>query len=225
MYRDRTDAGHQLAERLGHLAGDDVVVLGLPRGGVPVAAVVAEALDAPLDVLLVRKLGAPFQPELAMGALGEDGVFVRNDEVLRLGRLTDVDLDAVAKHERRELDRRARQYRGTRPAIPLSGRIVVIVDDGIATGSTATAACLVARHRGAARVILAAPVGAAGSARRFRREADELVVLDSPRWLHAVGQAYQNFTATTDDEVVELLARADRRLAAANRRDEEQRNG
>jgi predicted phosphoribosyltransferase len=225
LYADRTDAGHQLAERLRHLQDDDVIVLGLPRGGVPVAAVVAEALGARLDVLLVRKLGAPFQPELALGALGEDGVIVRNDNILRLAQLTEDDLEAVAQHERRELERRGRYYRGARRAIPLVGRTVVIVDDGIATGSTAMAACRVARHRGAARVILAAPVGAPGAAGRFRGEADDVVVLASPRWLHAVGQAYRNFDPTSDDEVVDLLARADRRCAAAEEGDKDQHNG
>jgi predicted phosphoribosyltransferase len=225
LYADRLDAGHQLAERLRHLRDDDVIVLGLPRGGVPVAAVVAEALDARLDVLLVRKLGVPFQPELAMGALGEDGVIVRNDDVLRLAGLSDDDLEAVVQRERAELERRGRHYRGTRPAIPLVGRTVVIVDDGIATGSTALAACRVARHRGAARVILAAPVGAPGTAGRFRGAADDVVVLASPRWLHAVGQAYRNFDATSDDEVVDLLARADRRITDAGDGDQHQRNG
>ena len=151
MFQDRTDAGRQLAEHLGHLRDQDVVVVGLPRGGVPVADEVARALDAPLDVILVRKLGVPFQPEVGMGAIGEDGVRVLNDEVIRMARVTRSQLDDVESRERVELERRADRYRAGRTRIPLAGRVVLVVDDGIATGSTARAACQVARLEGARR--------------------------------------------------------------------------
>ena len=160
---DRRDAGRRLAERLMSLRGEDAVVLGLPRGGVPVAFEVARALGAPLDVILVRKLGVPFQPELAMGAIGEGGARVVNDEVLRRAGVTPSELAEVEHREQAELDRRARRYRGGRPPVGLTGRTAVVVDDGIATGSTARAACLVARAQGAARVVLAVPVAPAST--------------------------------------------------------------
>ena len=158
MFQDRTDAGNQLSAHLAHLRTEDVVVVGLPRGGVPVAEQVARSLDAPLDVILVRKLGVPSQPELGMGAIGEDDVRVLNDEIVRLAHATPSVIAVVEARERSELARRGRRFRGVRSRIALAGRIVDVVDDGIATGSTAKAACQVARAAGAGRVVLAVPV-------------------------------------------------------------------
>jgi putative phosphoribosyl transferase len=207
-FADRRDAGAQLGRRLASMAGPEVVVLGLPRGGVPVAAEVARALGAPLDVILVRKLGLPQRPELAMGAVGEDGVVVVNDDVLRMGRVAEQTLADVRQREQDELERRARRFRGDRPRAQLEGRTAVVVDDGIATGATARAACAVARAHGAARVVLAAPVGSPQSLREIEPEVDELVCLESPYRFAAVGQAYDDFGPTADDEVVELLRRS-----------------
>src|SRR5450756_688428 len=153
-FTDRVDAGRRLATRLQHLRGDEVVVLGLPRGGVPVAYEVARALDAPLDVIVVRKLGVPFQPELGMGAIGEGGARVLNDDVIRLAGVRPEDLAQVEARERAEVERRARRFRGERPMLSLEGRTIIIVDDGIATGGTARAALQVARVHGAGRVVL-----------------------------------------------------------------------
>jgi putative phosphoribosyl transferase len=211
VFRDRTEAGQRLAGhlgRLGHLAGQQVVVLGLPRGGVPVAFEVAKALGAPLDVIVVRKLGVPSQPELAMGAIGEDGARVLDDEVLRLTRVSAEELAAVEDRERAELDRRARRFRGARPRLDLTGRTALIVDDGIATGSSARAACQVARAHGAARIVLAAPVAPPDARRRFAGVADELIVCETPEVFYGVGQFYRDFSQTTDEEVVDLLAAA-----------------
>src|ERR1019366_2974024 len=158
VFADRVDAGRQLAARLEYLHGQDMVVLGLPRGGVPVAFEVAEALDAPLDVIVVRKLGVPFQPELAMGAIGEGGVRVLNAEVLGLTRVTEEQLRAVETRERSLLEARVARLRRGRERVSLTDRIAVIVDDGIATGSTAQVACEVARRLGAAKVVVAVPV-------------------------------------------------------------------
>lgn len=215
LYDDRVDAGSQLARRLKYLSGQDVVVLGLPRGGVPVAFEVAKALRAPLDVLVVRKLGVPFQPELAFGAIGEDGVRVLNDSVVRETHLAGDDMDAVERQQRSELQRRAERFRRGRDRISLTGRVAVIVDDGIATGATAKAACRVARAHGASRVVLAVPIGPDDIAARFAGYADEVVCLESPAYFFAVGQGYLNFTQTSDDEVVALLDRARRNYAEA----------
>ncbi len=215
-FMNRTDAGRRLAAQLEYLRREDPVVAGLPRGGVPVAFEVAQALGAPLDVILVRKLGVPFQPELAMGAIGEDGVRVVNADVARMARVTDPQIDVVEARERVELERRARRFRRGRPRVPLEGRTVIVVDDGIATGSTARAACRVAREHGAARVVLAVPVAPPDWTARLGREADELVCLATPEPFYAVGQFYADFSPTSDDEVVACLERA-----AAAARDEE----
>jgi putative phosphoribosyl transferase len=212
---DRADAGRRLAARLQHLRGDQVVVLGLPRGGVPVAYEVARALDAPLDVIVVRKLGVPFQPELAMGAIGEEGVRIINEEVVSIAGVSASQLDEVEVRERTELEVRVRRFRGGRPPIALEGRIVVVVDDGIATGSTARAACQVARARGAARVVLAVPVAPPDWRGRLGKFADELVCLHTPDPFYAVGQFYDNFTQTSDEEVVACLERAARPVPRA----------
>ena len=212
---DRADAGRRLAARLQHLRGDQVVVLGLPRGGVPVAYEVARALDAPLDVIVVRKLGVPFQPELAMGAIGEEGVRIINEEVVSVAGVSASQLDEVEARERTELEVRVRRFRGDRPPIALEGRVVVVVDDGIATGSTARAACQVARARGAARVVLAVPVAPPDWRGRLGKFADELVCLHTPDPFYAVGQFYDNFTQTSDEEVVACLERAARPVPRA----------
>jgi len=208
MFRDRLDAGRRLAAKLEHLEGEDLVVLGLPRGGVPVAFEVAQALGAPLDVIVVRKLGVPFQPELAMGAIGEDGVLVLQRDVVRMAGVGERELAAVERRERAELERRAGRFRGGRPRPSLEGRTAVVVDDGIATGSTARAACQVARAQGAARVVLAVPVAPRSSVAELSDAADELVVLECPEPFFAVGEWYEDFSQTSDDEVVALLSRA-----------------
>ena len=215
LFDDRVDAGRQLAQRLDSFGGQDVVVLGLPRGGVPVAFEVAKALQAPLDVLVVRKLGVPFQPELAFGAIGEDGVRVLNDAVVRAAHLDGDDMDAVERKQRIELRRRAERFRHGRDRISLTGRIAVIVDDGIATGATAKAACQVARAHGASRVVLAVPIGPDDIVARFAGYADEVVCLRTPAFFFAVGQGYRNFTQTSDDEVIALLDRARDNFAEA----------
>jgi putative phosphoribosyl transferase len=207
MFRDRTEAGRRLATRLESLHGTDAVVLGLPRGGVPVAFEVARALDAPLDVIVVRKLGVPFQPELAMGAIGEGDVRIRNDDVMRMAHVTADEIAAVAAAERAELERRVTRFRGERTAIPLRGRTVIVVDDGIATGATARAACQVARLNGAARVILAVPVAPADAIEQLRTVADEVVCLHVPDMMFAIGQWYTDFTQVSDGQVMALLAR------------------
>jgi predicted phosphoribosyltransferase/alpha-beta hydrolase superfamily lysophospholipase len=207
-FDDRADAGRQLAGRLEGLRGQDVVVLGLPRGGVPVAFEVAKALRAPLDVLVVRKLGVPYQPELAFGAIGEDGVRVLNDDVLRHTRLTDADITGVEREQLAELRRRSELYRRGRERLPLAGRVALIVDDGIATGATAQAACQVARAHGARRVVLAAPIGAPDAVAALEKYADEVVCLGAPPYFFAVGQGYRDFGQTSDDEVCALLDRA-----------------
>ena len=215
MFRDRAEAGRELAEQLKRRLGDEgVVVLGLPRGGVPVAFEVARELDAPLDVIVVRKLGVPYQPELGMGAIGEDGVRVLNDEVLAMARVGEDEVADVERSERAELERRATRFRGSRPRTPLVGRTAVVVDDGIATGSTARAACQVARAHGASRVILAVPVAPRSSLSLLADVTDEVVCLATPEPFYAVGQFYRDFSQTSDEEVVELLERAAARTAA-----------
>ncbi|GGQ00008.1 hypothetical protein GCM10010249_17780 [Streptomyces roseolilacinus] len=206
-FTDRATAGRQLAEAVERLRPDRPVVLGLPRGGVPVAHEVATALGAPLDVLVVRKLGVPSQPELGFGAIGEDGVRIVNDAVVRAARVDERDRARVERAERAVLDERLRRYRRDRAGVPLRGRTAVLVDDGIATGSTALAACRVARAHGAARVVVAVPVAPPQALALLRREADDVVCLSSPEWFGSVGQWYDDFTQTGDEEVAELLAR------------------
>ena len=207
-FTDRVDAGRQLAGELQHLGDEDVVVLGLPRGGVPVASEVAEALDAPLDVIVVRKLGVPFRPELAMGAVGEGDVLVLNEDVVRRAHVSEAELAEIERRERREVVRRARRFRRDRARLTLAGRTALLVDDGIATGATARGACQVARAQGAARVVLAAPVCAPDTADRLRDEVDELVCLERPHRFLGVAQFYADFSQVTDDEVAETLRRA-----------------
>ena len=208
QFRDRRDAGRQLAARLGHLRAEHPIVVGLPRGGVPVAFEVARELDARLDVIVVRKLGVPFQPELGMGAVGEGGVRVLNDELVRLAHVSSAEIAAVEAREGREVERRANLYRGGRPMIPLAGRTVIVVDDGIATGGTARAALEVARAHGACRVVLAVPVAPRESVAEMAAVADEVVALATPTPFYAVGQWYAQFSQTPDDEVISLLQAA-----------------
>lgn len=207
-FRDRVDAGRRLADELQHLRVENVVVLGLPRGGVPVAFEVAQALGAPLDVIVVRKLGVPFHPEFGMGAIGEDGVRVLDREVLRLAGIDEAELAVVERRERAEVERRARHFRGDRSRVPLKGCTAVVVDDGIATGSTARAACQVARAQGAARVVLAVPVAPRSAITELAGVADEMVCLEIPEFFFAVGECYQDFSQTSDEEVVAVLQRA-----------------
>ncbi|MEV8225040.1 phosphoribosyltransferase family protein [Streptomyces sp. NPDC079167] len=208
LFTDRTDAGRRLAVALRHLERRDPVVLGLPRGGVPVAYEVAQALGAPLDVIVVRKLGVPHHPELGFGAIGEGGVRVISDEIVRHAGVREKDLDSVERAEEAELLRRAQAYRKGRPRLPLRGRAVVVVDDGVATGATARAACQVVRAQGAAHVVLAVPVASPDVADRLREDVDEVVCLSAPQLFSAVGEWYRDFSQTSDEEVVSLLARA-----------------
>jgi predicted phosphoribosyltransferase len=206
-YRDRRAAGRILGERLGALDGrSDVVVLGLPRGGVPVAWEVARRLAAPLDVFVVRKLGLPGHEELAMGAIASGGVRVLNPEVVASGVGRD-EIEQVTAREQRELERRERLFRGDRPPLPVAGRMVILVDDGLATGSTMRAAVRALRRQDARRIIVAVPVGAASTCAELREEADEVVCLATPEPFRAVGLWYDDFSQTTDDEVRELLDR------------------
>lgn len=207
VFADRAEAGRDLAAALGKYAGrDDVVVLGLPRGGVPVAAEVARALQVPLDVLVVRKLGAPGQEELAIGAIGEGGVRVLNEGLVRSLGLEESEIDRMARHEGRELERRVAAYRGGHEALEVDDKTVIVVDDGVATGATMRAGLQALRAMGATRIVAAAPVGAQDSVAALENDADEVVVLETPEWFNAVGQWYEDFGQTTDDEVRGLLA-------------------
>lgn len=205
LYADRAEAGRALARDLSHLAGDDVIVLGLPRGGVPVAREVAEALDAPLDVILVRKLGVPGQSEVAMGAIGEGDVRVLEPRTVAAAGVTEDQFQAVERRERGELQRRAALYRQGRPGRDIQRRTVVIVDDGIATGSTVRAAARVARAMGASRVVVATPVAPADIVDRLGPDVDEVVASATPDPFWAIGGFYEDFRQTSDDEVIRLL--------------------
>lgn len=205
-FQDRQEAGRALAARLQKYAGrSDVIVLALPRGGVPVAYEVAEALGAPLDLFLVRKLGTPGHRELAMGAIASGGVRVLNDEVVRWYGIPPEAIEAVAREEQRELERRENAYREGRPAASLEGKIVILVDDGLATGSTMRAAVQAARQRNPSKVIVAVPVGARDTCDELSAAADEVLCARMPEPFSAVGQWYLNFEQTTDDEVRQLL--------------------
>lgn len=206
-YANRNEAGDLLAAHLSPYTGrGDVMVLGLVRGGVPVAARVAAALRAPLDVLVVRKLGVPWSPEVAFGAMGPGGVTVHNPDVESY--LSPSDMAAVIRREGDELIRREARYRGGRPPLSLSGQVAIIVDDGLATGATARAAVAVCRRLGARSIVVAVPVGAADSLAALRREADEVICPLVPPVFGAVSRFYRSFSQTTDDEVISLLAHA-----------------
>ena len=215
-YRDRTDAGRVLAAELsGYANRTDVIVLALPRGGVPVAFEVAAALRAPLDVFIVRKLGVPGHEEYAMGAIATGGVRVLDADVIRAARVTRVQLEAIAALEQRELERRERQYRGDRPPLDVAGRIVILVDDGLATGSTMRAAAAALRRQEPARIVVAVPVSAPQTCDEYRMGVDEVVCAVTPEPFRAVGLWYRDFSQTTDEEVRDLLARAAGRGAGA----------
>jgi len=205
-FRDRREGGAALATKLAQYAGrPDVIVLALPRGGVPVAHEVATSLGVPLDVFLVRKLGTPGHRELAMGAIASGGVRVLNDEVVRWYGIPEGAINAVARTEQVELERREREYRRDRPPRDLGGLIVILVDDGLATGSTMRAAVEAVRLHKPSRVVVAVPVAAAETCREFRARADEIVCAKTPEPFSAVGQWYIDFSQTTDDEVRALL--------------------
>ena len=207
IFQDRTDAGRQLAEELLSYAGrDDVIVLALPRGGVPVAFEVAQRLGVPLDVFVVRKLGVPGHEELAMGAIASGGIRVLNEDVLYVLPDAQSIVEMVTAIEREELKRRERDYRGDRPAPEVRGRTVILVDDGLATGATMRAAAAALRQQDAAKIIVAVPVGAPGTCHEIKSVADEVVCLQTPGSFMGVGQYYEDFSQTTDEEVRELLA-------------------
>jgi putative phosphoribosyl transferase len=203
-FRDRVDAGRRLGQQLSRFRWEDVVILGLPRGGVPVAAEVAKALNAPLDVIVVRKLGVPFRPEVAMGAIGEGNARVLDKRVISLAGITEDDLRTVEREARALLKSRVERYRRARPPLELTGKTALIVDDGMATGSTARVACQVARQLGASTIILAVPV-APERLLETLTDPDEVVSLISARDFQAVGQYYRDFSPTADEEVVQLL--------------------
>jgi predicted phosphoribosyltransferase len=216
-YRDRTHAGRELASKLGAYAGrPDVIVLALPRGGVPVAFEVATALRAPLDVFVVRKLGVPGHEEYALGAIATGGVRVVDERVVRATGVTREQLEAVTAAEQRELERRERQYRGDRLPPNVAGRTVVLVDDGLATGSTMRAAVEALRQEGAARVVVAVPIAPPETCDAFRDIADDIVCARTPEPFYAVGLWYEDFSQTSDEEVRELLERAAREIGPAS---------
>jgi putative phosphoribosyl transferase len=209
-FRDRHEAGRRLGEEVARRLGErarDAVVLALPRGGVPVAWHVAQALHAPLDVFIVRKLGVPGHEELAMGAIASGGVRVLNREVLDLVPVPPRAIDAVAEREERELARRELAYRGARPPLDVRGKTVVVVDDGLATGSTMRAAVAALRKMNPREIVVAVPVAAPSTCEEFKREVDDIVCLRTPEPFQAVGLWYEDFDQTTDDEVHELLGR------------------
>ena len=209
LFRDRSEAGRWLADRLQAYKGrPDVLVLALPRGGVPVAFELAQSLDVPLDVFLVRKLGTPGQEELAMGAIASGGVRVLNDEIVGALAIPAKVIEDVARKEEQELRRREASYRGSRPAPDVKGRVVILVDDGLATGSTMRAAVRAVKQMQPARVVVAVPVAATSTREEISREVDEIVCSTPPEPFLAVGRWYQDFSQTSDEEVHDLLERA-----------------
>jgi putative phosphoribosyl transferase len=216
MFSNRRDAGLALAEKLRHYAGrTDVVVLALPRGGVPVAFEVAESLNAPLDIFLVRKLGMPGHPEYAMGAIASGGVRVLSEDAVRTYNIPQSAIDTIARQEQQELERREREYRHGAALTELHGRIVILVDDGLATGSTMRAGVQAVRQHGPARVVVAVPVGAPSTCEEFADVTDETVCARTPEPFSAVGLWYRDFSQTTDEEVQALLREHAMRLHGA----------
>ncbi len=209
FFRDRREAGRLLATKLAAYANrPDVIVLALPRGGVPVAYEVARALNAPLDIFLVRKLGVPGYEELAMGAIATGGVRVLNDQLVGGLRIPDYIVDEVAASEQQELARRERLYRGDRPAPDVRGRTVILVDDGLATGATMLAAVKALRQQQPARIVVAVPTASPETCEQLRAEVDDIICAITPEPFHAVGLWYEDFSQTTDEEVRDLLARS-----------------
>ncbi len=220
-FRDRTEGGRLLAEKLTEYANrPDVIVLALPRGGVPVGFEVAKALRAPLDVLIVRKLGVPGQPELAMGAIASGGIRVLNEELLKHYPISEEEIEAVAAQEQKELERRERLYHGDRPTPEVRGRTVILVDDGIATGTTMRSAVEALKKQQPASVVIAVPVAAEATCEEFRRLKDHVVFtcLAAPKPFFAVGLWYEQFPQTTDEEVRNLLERAARQQSESTKR-------
>lgn len=205
---NRSHAGRRLARRLDHLLNEPIVVLGLPRGGIPVGFEVARRLSAPLELLLVRKLGAPFQPELAIGALGEGEIRIIDEQRVTYLGISSDQVAEVERRERKEITRQAELFRQGRPAADLKKKTAVIVDDGIATGSTALAACSISRQLGADRIVLATPVAPRQAPAIFENAVDEFVAVATPRRLGAIGLYYTDFRPTSDREVIELLERS-----------------
>jgi predicted phosphoribosyltransferase len=209
LFQDRFEAGRYLASKLKHLANrPDVVVLALPRGGMPVGYEVARALNAPLDVFVVRKLGVPGYPELAMGAIASGGIRVLNEDLIRRLGIPDYMIEKIIAEEQKELERRERDYRGDRPPLGVKGRTVVLVDDGLATGSSMRVAALALRNKNPAEIIVAVPVAAPATCAEFESQVDQVVCAATPEPFWAVGQWYKDFSQTSDEEVRELLRRA-----------------
>ena len=209
LFQDRTDAGRQLAKALLKYKRRHPVILALPRGGVPVAAQVAAALDAPLNLLLVRKIGAPSQPELAMGAVadGEEPVIIRNTDVIELSDVSTREFDEICRVECAEIERRRKRYLGNRVRSEVTGRVAIIIDDGIATGATTLAAIKAVRMRKPKELVLAVPVAPRDTIKKLHAEADAIVCLDTPREFGAIGYFYRDFPQVSDDEVIALLKR------------------
>lgn len=220
IFENRAQAGRQLAEKLGAYRGrQDVVVLGIPRGGVPVAFEVAMVLKAPLDIFLSRKLGVPWQEELAFGALASGGVQVLDQDLVRELGLSAQEIDRIAETVRTELERRERVYRGDRPPLKVEGKVALLVDDGIATGSSMRAGIKALRQMKPSRLVVAVPVAPFHTSKTMRSEVDELVCVYAPEFFYAIGQFYEDFSQVTDEEVTRLLRRA-AQSAKTDRRDE-----
>jgi putative phosphoribosyl transferase len=209
-FSDRTQAGLLLAGKLANYANrEDVVVLGIPRGGVPVAFQVAKALSVPLDVFICRKLGVPSQEELALGAVATGGVRVLNEDIVGLLGIPQERIEQIAAAEQRELERRERTYRGNRPPLQVRGKTVILVDDGVATGSSMLAVITALRELEPARIVVAVPVAPLSTIERLKQEADEVICVDTPQEFYAIGQFYEDFSQTTDEEVCDLLQEAE----------------
>jgi putative phosphoribosyl transferase len=208
-FKDRSDAGRRLAAALANYKDQQPVILALPRGGVPVAAKVADALNAPLDLILVRKVGVPFQPELAMGAIVDGGapIIVRNEDVIRLAGIQEAEFKAICDSELAEIERRRQRYLGSRERVDLTGRMAIVIDDGVATGATIRAALRATRMRNPKKLILAVPVAPAENLAELQSEADDVICLEDYEFFGAIGAYYANFSQVTDEEVIELLKR------------------
>jgi predicted phosphoribosyltransferase len=211
MFKDRTEAGKRLANELSDYENrDDVIILGLARGGVPVAFEIAKEINVPMDVFLVRKLGVPSQKELAMGAIASGGIRILNDDVINMLRISDRAIDHVANEEQQELERREREYRGNRQKIDVKDRVSILVDDGLATGASMRAAVRALRQMEPAKIVIAVPVAAPDTCDAFKDKVDEIICLATPEPFYAIGAWYDNFSQTTDEEVRSILAEADK---------------